>query len=205
MAGRSLPISLRRKIRKRSRRSKNIRLSFLRFLRQALFRACPAPSLNFVSIEPDYRTCRLSYCAVSVVIRMMTIVTKSVIWLSQARQTGPATVSLAPKTGPQAKVYVRRFTSESPAPKVDTGRGTPRRSTTGPDFDRMKGTERGKASYLAKGGRCVRRKDSETCVMQTNRKYISALSFPSCGPKIGAHHRLPATGPPGNSVQGLTS
>ena len=44
-------------------------------------------------------------------------------------------VSLAPRTGPRAKVYVRRFTSESLAHKVDTGSGTPRRSTTRPDSE----------------------------------------------------------------------
>ena len=51
MAGRSLPISLRRKIRKRSRRSKNIRLSFLRFLRFSATSfsrmPCPYSELGF--------------------------------------------------------------------------------------------------------------------------------------------------------------
>ena len=52
---------------------------------------------------------------------------------------GAGRLKWAPKTGPRAKVYVRRFTSESPAHKVDTGSGTPRRSTTPPDSERMKG------------------------------------------------------------------
>jgi len=47
------------------------------------------------------------------------------------------------KTGPLAKVYVRRFTSESTVRKVDTGSGTPRRSTTLPDSERMKGKSHG--------------------------------------------------------------
>ena len=75
-------------------------------------------------------------------------------------------------------MYVRRFTNESPGHKVDTGslrdtlqgfvtefavayvpRGTGQRSL-------HSSPREGKASYMAKGGRCVRHKDRETCVMQ---------------------------------------
>ncbi len=48
-------------------------------------------------------------------------------------------VKWAPKTEQRAKVYVRRFTSEPPAHIVDTGSRTPRRPTTLPDSERMKG------------------------------------------------------------------
>lgn len=56
-------------------------------------------------------------------------------------------MSLAPKTGSLARVYVRRFASESPVYKVDTGSVRPRRSTTLPDSEGMKGR-----SHCGKGG-----------------------------------------------------
>ena len=50
---------------------------------------------------------------------------------------------VGPKNWTTTKVYVRRLPSESPAHKVDTGSGTPRRSTTLPDSERMKGKSHG--------------------------------------------------------------
>ena len=50
---------------------------------------------------------------------------------------------VGPKNWTTTKVYVRRLTSESPAHKMDTGSGTPRRSTTLPDSERMKGKSHG--------------------------------------------------------------
>ena len=77
----------------------------------------------------------------------------------------------APKTGPRAKVYLRRLTSESPSHKVDTGSGTRSRSTTGPDSEKMKGKQ-----HDGKGGGYDSHNEhqtTKTCILKLRLDYLN--------------------------------
>ena len=68
-------------------------------------------------------------------------------------------------------MYALRLTSESPAPKADTESGTPRRSITLPDSERMKGKQHG-----GKGGGWDSPKEHQTAKTGILRLRLDCLN-----------------------------